>query len=378
MNRSPARGSARKQKVLVYLLGSLGDSIVSIPALRAVRRHFDQAEIVVLQNFSNGGRVLASEVLPGDLADTYLSYEVPAGRIRKLRELARLWLKLRRERFDAAAYLIMSERPEADITRDRIFFRSTGIRELFGFHAIPPEDLYPTEETGRPARSEHEAVFKLRRLAADGIAIDLVRDLRSPLINPPAAEVEYIDRWLKGSSIRAGVPLISIAPGCTQQVNEWPEANFAELGRRLLADGSCDIVVTGGKAEFELGERLVAAWNGGTNAAGLFSVQRSAALLSRCSIHIGLDTGTTHLAAAVGTRCFVIFGERNNPGAWYPLGDAHMIVHHPVPCAACRSFTCAVPGHPCMDGIAVDSVWRHLSEFIHGASGDQGVRVIAV
>jgi ADP-heptose:LPS heptosyltransferase len=133
--------SGKRQKVLVYLFGSLGDSIVAIPALRAVRHHFPDSEIVLLQNFESKGIVLASEVIPPRLVDRYLSYSSRSDRRSRLEEFFRLWRQLRVERFDAAVYLVISERPAKAVTRDRFFFRSAGIRELIGFHAVPTDEL---------------------------------------------------------------------------------------------------------------------------------------------------------------------------------------------------------------------------------------------
>ncbi len=380
MPEPAARDPEKIKTVLVYLFGSLGDSIVAIPALRAVRRNFPHAEVVMLQNIGPGEVALASEVIPEGLVDRYLSYKSSLGRWRKLTEFLKLSRELRRERFDAAAYLIMSERPEKSVRRDRLFFRLSGISELYGFHAIPKIDLYPFEPGGRPARSDHEAVFKLKRLERDGLGNATDSDLRAPLIVPGPSELNEVDKWLEARRQTPELPLISIGPGCKQEVNVWPLENFAQLGKRLAAEFPCELIVVGGKAEFEMGEELVAAWSGGINAAGAFSVRQSAALLSRCSLHVGLDTGTTHLAAAVDTRCFAIFGERNNPGLWFPLGQGHTVVHHPVPCAPCRSLTCGVPGHPCMTGITFESVWRQLSEFIKDESprSAEEVRIIAV
>jgi heptosyltransferase III len=361
MPERTARKPEKARKVLVYLTGSLGDSIVAIPALRAVRRHFGDAEIVMLQNFSSSGIVLASEVIPEGLVDRYLSYKSQS---RKLTEFYKLLRELRRERFDAAAYLIISERREKDVLRDRLFFRSAGIKRLYGFHAIPAEELYPRETDGRPARSDHEAIFKLKRLARDGIEYLPESDLQTPLIESLATEFNEVDSWLSEKRQYPGVPLVSIGPGCKQQVNEWPLENFVRLGSGLQTEWPCELIVVGGKAEFELGEQLIKAWGGGINAAGVFSVRQSAALLSRCRFHIGLDTGTTHLAAAAGTRCFAIYGGRNHPGAWYPLGAGHSVISHPVECSPCHSFTCAVPGHPCMTGVSLELVWERLVQFI--------------
>lgn len=370
--------SGNRKKILVYLFGSLGDSLVAIPALRAVRRHFGEAELVMLQNFESDELVLAEQVMPSGLISRYLSYKSRGGRLEKIREYYKLWRMLRRERFDAAAYLIMSERPARSVSRDRAFFRSAGITDLFGFHPIADEDLYPREHDGHPALTDHEAVHKLKRLALDGIEYSK-KDLAVPLLEFGSEESYRMDQWLAERRIRPEIPLISIAPGCKSHSNLWPFKNFARLGKMLTDHFECEIVVTGGPSEKEDGDRLIGEWGFGINAAGEFSVRDSALLLSKCTYHVGLDTGTMHLAAAAGTRCFIVFGERSNPGLWYPLGNGHTIVYHRVACAGCHTQVCPVPGHPCMTGVKVEEVWEHLEQFLgEGPSVNAPTKVIAV
>lgn len=368
------------QKTLVYLFGSLGDSIVAIPALRAVRRHFPESEIVLLQNFQAGNIVKASQVISDDLVDRYLSYNSRLGRIWKLSNFYRLWRALRRERFDSAVYLVISERPAKAVLRDRLFFRSCGISKLFGFHPFSDKELYPIDADGRPAITEHEAVRKLRRLAVDGIEFSPEEDLRMPLLSFSESELEEIDQWLESRIQKPSRPLIALAPGCKTQANAWPLENFIQLGCRLMADENCEIIVVGGNAEREMGDQMIAAWGGGINSAGAFSVRESGALLSKCDFYIGLDTGTTHLAAVAGTRCFAIYGERNNPGHWFPLGSGHSVLFHSVQCAGCRLQDCPLPDHPCMNGISLESVWQNLKEFLdeNCSSENSKVQVISV
>lgn len=363
---------------MVYLFGSLGDSIVAIPALRAVRRHFPGGEIVLLQNFqTGGGLVKASEVIPGGLVDRYLSYNSRLGSIAKVLGFYRLWRLLRHERFDAAAYLVISERPAKSVKRDRFFFSACGIKKLYGFHPFSAAKLYPVDARGRPATTEHEVGRKLRRLEMDGIKALADEDLKMPLMQFSPPELDEIDKWLHSRRLNPSGRLIAMAPGCKTPANAWPLANFIELGSRLMAEENCEIIVVGGKAEFEMGEQITAAWGRGINSAGAFSVHESGALLSRCDLYIGLDTGTTHLAAAAGTRCFAMYGERNNQGHWFPLGSGHRVLFHPVSCAGCRFQECPVPGHPCMTGISLESAWSNLKEFIadHRA---KGVEVVSV
>ena len=353
-----------KQKILVYLFGSLGDSIVAIPGLRAIRRRFPNAEIVLLQNFQMGGLVKASEVIPLGLVDRYLSYNSQLGKLAKVFSFFRLWRLLRREHFDAAAYLVISERPEKAVVRDRYFFRACGIKTLFGFHSFSEAELYPVDAGGRPAITEHEALRKLRRLSKDGIDSIPDEDLRVPMMQFSPTDLQRIDIWLADRRLNPSGKLIAVAPGCKTMANAWPLENFIQLGSRLMAEQNCEIIVVGGKAEHETGKKMIAAWGRGINSAGEFSVHDSGALLSRCDLYIGLDTGTTHLAAVAGTRCFALYGERNNQGHWFPLGSGHRVLFHPVPCAGCRFQECPVPGHPCMTGISLESAWSNLKEFI--------------
>lgn len=366
-------------KVLIYLFGSLGDTIMAVPALRAVQRHFQNAELALLQNVQSGNVVTASEVIPDGLVGRYLSYSSEMAGGAKLRGFYQLWRELRRERFSAVVYLVISERPPRAVFRDKVFFRSCGIRDLIGFHALSKDQLYPVDNARRPGKTESEAIRKLNRLKGDGIEILPGKDLRLPFLTFSPDELAPIESWLAERRTDMSSQLIAIAPGCKTRSNIWPLGNFIEIGKRLIASGNCEIIVIGGKAEVELGEKMTAAWKEGINAAGDFSVRQSAALLSLCDAYIGLDTGTTHLAAAVGTRCFSIYGERNNPGHWFPAGAGHTLISHPVKCSGCRLFECPVPDHPCMTGISVESAWTHLTAFLSdGAQDDGGLTVVQI
>lgn len=370
----------KKPKVLVYLFGSLGDTIVAIPALRAVRRHFRDAELVLLQNVQPGNIVSASQVIPENLIDGCISYDSHTGRFDKIVDSFFLWRDLRRHAFQTAVYLVISERPSRSVARDRLFFRACGIRRLIGFHPFSKEELYPFDERRqRPALTENEAARKLNRLEIDGIK-SLPEDLQPPFLTFSSAEIERVKKWLAERGKKDDSRLIVVAPGCKTEANVWSTENFIEIGHRLLAE-NFQLLIVGGAAERDSAEKMISAWGAGINAAGEFSVRDSGAILSLCDFYIGLDTGTTHLAAAVGTPCFALYGERNNQGHWFPPGDGHTIVFHPVACAGCRAFTCPLPAHPCMRGITVESVWQNLREFTRSEAPETGapsVKLIAV
>lgn len=358
----PSQPKNTKHKVLVYLFGSLGDTIVAIPALRAVRRHFADAEIVLLQNSQSDAIVLASEVLPDGLIDRFIGYKSSFDS-NKVSTFIDLWQRVRKEDFDAAVYLVLSERPAKSVRRDKYFFRSCGIRVLKGFHAFSSDELYPVDSSGRPSMTPHEALRKLERLQKDGID-STEDDLLIPFFTFSDLERDNIKGWLKPLRNKPNSRLIAIAPGCKTKSNQWPIENFIELGRDIVAAEDCELIVVGGKAEFDLGEKILTEIGEGINAAGKFGVRDSAVLLSLCDLYIGLDTGTTHLAYAVGIPTLGIYGERNNPGQWFPLGEKNTVVSRPVPCSGCRLFECPISEHPCMTGISTETVISKFREFI--------------
>ena len=348
----------KKEKILVYLFGSLGDTLVAIPALRAVRRNFPDCELSLLQNTQSGSIVTAAQVIPEELVDNYLSYKSYSVGFSKVFDYYRLRRELKKQKFRAVIYLVISERPASSVFRDKLFFRSCGISHLYGFHAFSEKEIYPLDSNQRPALTDNEAVRKLKRLKIDGINISREKDLQIPLLKFSENEISETRKWLAVRRRKPKSRLIAIAPGCKTEANMWSLENFIQIGNRLIADENCEIIVIGGKAEQSDGEKMISRWGEGLNAAGVLTVRQSGTLLSLCNFLIGLDTGTTHLAAAVGTRCLAIYGERNNPGHWYPLGCGHTLIYHPVKCAGCRLFVCPLPNHPCMKGITVDSVWR--------------------
>lgn len=378
MKKSKTLQSTGKKKVLLYLFGSLGDTLVAVPALRAVRRHFRNDELILLQNVPPGGHIVrASQVIPDGIIDGYLEYTNLPGKFNKIFDFYRLWRKLRNAKFRAAVYLIISERPAKSVSRDRFFFRACGINELYGFHAFSEQELYPVDENGNPAMTISEAERKIVRLEKDGINPTDV-DFRRPYLSFSEPEVSNVKNWLDENRQNPLKRLISIAPGCKTVANAWTDENFIEIGQRILNEGNFEIVVIGGNAEKEIAGKLISAWGSGINAAGKFSVIESGILLARCDFHFGLDTGTTHLAASVGTPCFALYHCRDNPGHWFPVGTGHQIIFHKVPCAGCRKQICPVPGHPCMKGISVESVWENLKSFMQKSDFDSPLQTIAV
>ncbi|MGA3073014.1 MAG: glycosyltransferase family 9 protein [Bryobacteraceae bacterium] len=360
-------------KVLVYQIGSLGDTIVLIPSLRAIRKHFGRgAHLAVLHNVDRAGVVTTKEVLQcTPLADEFIPYQFEEPVARRLRTACSLWRQLRARRFDAVVSLLPSERPPAALRRDAWFFRTCGIPRVIGFETVPDSVVRPRQD-GRAMPVQNEALILLQRLRDSGIPAEANGHLRIPLLQPGRGDRAAAAAWLAASRHHPQRALIALCPGCKKPANSWPLERFIELGRRILSTGSAEIVILGGPTDRAAAQRLMTALSGeALNAAGEFSVSGSAALLSQCQFLVGLDTGTTHLAAAVGVPCVVIQSANSHAGHWDPLGESHTVLRQSVPCAGCLCTECPVAGHPCMTGISVDDVWQIVGQALLPAAAFQ-------
>jgi heptosyltransferase-3 len=347
--------------VIAYHIGSLGDAIVTMPALAVVRRRYASARLVLLSNAHRHGRapVAARTVLEGSgLVDHFMTYEGDA-RPRDLPAMiVRLVRDVRRLRPSVAVYLAPSERPARAITRDRLFFRLCGVREWIGFHEIPRGDLSPRDADGRPGPVPREAVRKLARLAKDGLAA-AADALTPPFFHWTPEETAAARRWLDPRRV-PGRALVAVCATSNMSCKIWPADRFIDIGRRLIAQADVDLLVVGGAGDREIGDRLIAGWGRGLNSAGVFPFREAGALLGQCDLHLGLDAGSTHLAAAAGVRCVVVASDRDYPGQWDPLGTGHIIVRHRVACGGCLAVDCPVPGHPCIADLTAGDVWRAI------------------
>jgi ADP-heptose:LPS heptosyltransferase len=333
--------------LVAYLIGALGDTIVAIPALRAIRERWPDSTLILLFNDDNDGRVTARDVLEDvGLIDEFLAYDSTKGLLERLRIIRHL----RRQRVDVAIYLAPGLRSARAVLRDRWFFRATGASRLVGFTSV--------SEGKR--NGVHESRVRLERLHAGGVSTSACV-CTIPLIQPNPAALATVSRWLDSQRRDPTRPLIAFSPGSQMASKRWPLDRFAELGQRVLANFAVDTVIVGGSLEESMGEALTAQWGAGINAAGRFTVAETTALLSMTHLLITLDTGPMHVAAALGRECVALFSGIDSVGKWDPMGTGHVIIRHSVPCAGCRQTVCSVPGHPCMTNISVDDVWEAVA-----------------
>src|SRR5439155_161076 len=116
-------------------------------------------------------------------------------------------------------------------------------------------------------------------------------------------------------------------------------------------------------------------WGRRYNAAGALGIRSGLAAMKRCRLFVGNDTGTMHMAAAVGVRCVAIFSSRERPGLWYPHGSGHRVFRTTIECEGCGLVECLERGNECIKSITTDDVLNACREILAGFQNGEIVPV---
>lgn len=338
-------------RVLVYRIGSIGDTVVALPAMWHLKSKYPNASITTLTNFpvtQTGKESSLSMILEGtDIVSDYIEYPV---RTLGLRGLLQLCARIRQGKFDILIYL-MPVRSLRQLIRDWLFFKLCGIPKLVGLKFLRHAQtrLYNTETV----LWEHES-HRLGRLISELGEIDY-EDSAAWSLNLSPLEREAAGQAISELGIR---PFFVLSMGAKADVKEWGEANWVELACRLTEKyPEHALVLIGSLDEYARCEKVARYWKAPTlNLCGTLPPRVSAAVLERSGLFIGHDSGPMHLAATVGTPVVAIFSARNKPGEWYPYGNQHQVLYHKTDCFGCGLVTCIVEKKKCINSITTDEV----------------------
>lgn len=349
------------RKILIYRLGSLGDTVVALPCLRLIAESFPNAERRMLTNFPINAKAPASAAVLGSsgLVHGYMRYTVGT---RRPVELLRLAAQIRGFSPDLLVYLA-HVRPWKMVVRDRRFFRIAGIRRIVG---IESEEGQKFQLDAASGLYETEAARLARLIAEIGDA--RVSDLASWSLALTEQE--------RGTAVQAVAPLgarpiIVCGPGTKMQAKDWGQDNWRALLARLFAEyPDHALALIGAREEAELTRFAAEDWAGPkVNLCGRLSPRETAAVIERARVFLGPDSGPMHLAASVGVPCVIAFSAAGMPGAWFPAGQHHQVIYHRTSCHGCQLETCTVEGRRCLTSITVDemtdAVERVLGRTVH-------------
>lgn len=358
MTRLHAEGIKR---VVVRGTNWVGDSLMTVPALRALKRVLPHASITLATRPATKG--IFSEA---DFIDDLIIYDRkgPLSVIPQIRE----WKKrkfdlavLFQNAFEAALIPFLAGVPL------RLGY-ATESRQALLTHPLPLPDW---------RSSRHEVFYYLYLVTA---LEQLLYESSSICEQEPDASIQISDRrkleaieLLRAQGVKEEESVVAICPGSiNSRAKRWPAEAYATLADRLI-DSRRRVVLIGSAAEADVSNDVVNRMrHRPTVLTGKTSLDQITAVLAAVDLIVTNDTGPAHIGAALGRPTIVIFGP-TNPLTTRPFSPAAEVLRHPPDCAPCMLRDCPID-HRCMTAITVDEVFERSHELLKRGSFAKTVR----
>lgn len=356
----PVLGEIRS--ILAVRLDLMGDLIFTLPAIEGLREVAPQARLSVLvlpytadllRGHPAVDRVIAVDVNRWRRVGSWSGGRAP-------RQIAQAVAELRREHYDLGVSFYGRVGAGAAL--------AGGADYLVGYG----EEGYPsTFDLAVPGRRYHEPKHEAE------YCLDLVRALGTPVIGkPPRLKVDpvaadRVDRLLSDLGVASGEKLVALHPGAlTIPAKRWLPERWAEVADRVQRDLGRRVLLVGSASELPLVEQLR---DGMTTSplvmAGRTSLTELVALLARCSLFLGCDSGPLHVASALGLPSVSVYGP-TDPAITGPLGPHSRVLRAQTGCSPCydpmNPTACRQPDYLCMAGVSVEQVYEEIRQVAAG------------
>ncbi|HLJ97672.1 MAG TPA: lipopolysaccharide heptosyltransferase II [Gemmataceae bacterium] len=355
---------SQAKNILCVRLDSLGDVLMTTPALRALKESGSDRRITLLT--SPAGAEAASLVPE---IDAVLVYQAP-------------WMKatpphtgstpeyaiaerLRRLQFEAAViFTVYSQNP---LPAAFLCYLADIPLRLAHCHENPYQLLTHWVQDPEPStRIRHEVQRQLDLVAAVGCG---TANARLSIRFPHRAHFHAL-RWLREMEIDRRRSWVVIHPGASAASRRYPAAGFAKVAQRLVRELDCPVVFTGDQMERELIEQIRGLMGVPSHSlAGQLSLAELAALLSVAPLLIANNTGPVHVAAAVGTPVVDLYALTNPQHT--PWGVPSRVLFHDVPCKYCYKSVCPEGHHDCLHRVSPDAIVTAACELLRDVAKPQ-------
>ncbi|HEX8139073.1 MAG TPA: glycosyltransferase family 9 protein [Pyrinomonadaceae bacterium] len=307
------------RNILVIDFGQLGDVVLSLPALRAIRERFPQARITIAVGKPGAGVVELSGYADATLIVDRVGLRDGPKPLSIMRIMG-LVKEVRRAQFDFI-----------------IDLHSLYETNLLGFLSGAPKRLYAR----RPNRSlDFLANFTPRPPVEDTRptkhAVDRYLDVLIPLGIKDAPRVPRlrtrpeddaaVEQMLKKAKADAGSPLVGLFPGAGHPARRWPLARFVELADCLVRNDGVRIVLFAGPEERAFVKEMRASFPRSALLFDRLTTGQLASALARLAVFVSNDTGPMHIATAVGASVVALL-DRPTPHSFIPIEPRHRIIY---------------------------------------------------
>lgn len=359
--KPPAKNIEIK-RIVVLELAHIGDVVAIIPALRMLRKKFPESFIsVVVGPWARGvlsGNPDISEIV------THRAWGFDrASKSPLFAEAISLIKFLRAGSFD----LGIDTRGDF---RAILLMWLGKVKKIIGYGfsggAFLLSEVVPFDVSRR--QDKHQAEHNLDLIASikEGKRCE-ERDLSLKIFFSEEDSL-YINKFLQDKGVSSKDFLIATHLGAGLPTKRWPVERFSQLIEKILERYDVKIILVGAKQEADLAKeikleeplRLI-------NFIGKTTIKQLAALLKRCNLFVGADSGVMHIAASQNTPIVAIWGGQNKPEHWRPLADEVTIIRKAVSCGPCGLKQCR--DLKCLKAITVQEVLEAIGKQIISLRG---------
>jgi len=335
--------SKAPKKIAVRLCNWIGDVVMNLPALEAIRRHEPDAEITVI------ARDWVRDVVSfrPDLVDDCLCFDDRKGPVTFLR-FCRM---LRTREFDIGFSFL-------NHIKGAMLMAFSGVPVRVGFGNLETS-VFLNHSLVRKAlpRDRQQCEDYLDLVAAVGY--DVTPRPRPRMLRDHVVEEALMQHH---APLRAG-PVLSVQAGAAfGTAKRWFPERYAEVCQRFIDTRGGTVVLLGSSAEADLNEAIANSlpYAHVCNLVGQTSLRESISLISMSDAFLSGDSGLAHVAAAFEVPQVTIFGS-TDPSHTFPNSPKAEILFEKVPCNPCFQRHCPLEAHRCMEAVTADHVHQALS-----------------
>ncbi len=346
------------KKIVIVEMQGFGDALAVMPTAKILKEKFPDAKLTLISQkvardlFKNSP--LFDEIIPLGINKTKLGVTDFMRSISKLRQVEYdlLIVPSWSLRHTVVSLLIRS--------KAKLGYLHDYSLRLTYHNDFPVEARgIATRKEARYSKEEHIITRALKTLEPLGIQNNEARYQ----IEVSPKEKMYVSELLKRYGLNEDQDFIIISPGAVWKERTWSLENWKRLIEMLSSRNNLKFIVIGSAEEREAYSFLCDGVRS-YNLCGLLNLSQLAALIEKCFVFIGVDSGPMHLAAALNKPVIALFGP-NIPEVSGPVSDLNFVVQKKMKCRPCNQDYCPIPkGKRCMDLISPDDVLKAYDHLI--------------
>jgi len=345
------------EKILVVQLWGIGETILALPAIEALRNKFPKAELNVLATPRNRDIFFGNKNIDNIIAI-------------KLNPFSTLNFILKNiKKYD----LVIDMEEYLNVSAIISFFSG---RRIIGYSHNARAKLYTDKIKYNDRQHAAQTFLDLARLL--GVAYEISK---LPSLSFSKNDKNFVDRFLKNNGIKRNDFVVCVAPGAAESAKArmWPYERYAWLCDEIISKHNAKIIFVGNLNEFELIENIqknIENKNKTINSAGKITLKQLFYLIKKSDLFIGNDAGPMHIAAAQGVKTLGLFGP-NLPTRFGPYGKGNIGLYKGYNCefSPCINVhkgqvpDCLYPKNSndyqkCMKNISIDDVLKEVEKLV--------------